>query len=45
MIRMAEYMKNGTMHTNPQNEGLPSSSQPSTGLLIVQFGFVFLFNN
>lgn len=41
----AEYMKNGTIHINPQNEGLASSHRSPTDLVVVQFGFVFLFNN
>jgi len=41
----AEYMNDGTTHTNTHNGILNNSRRSSTDLLLFQFGFVFLFNN
>lgn len=41
----AEYMKVGTINTNSQNGILNNSRHSHTDLLMVQFGFGFVFNN
>jgi len=41
----AEYIQDGAFHSNTQNGILNNSRRTSTDLLMVQFGFGFVFNN